>query len=141
MTPQTKPLSVLIVDDSPAVRETLRDMLASLDEVRLVGEADDVPRSMRALDMLQPDVVILDYFLPGGSSLDVLAHAQTLPAPPTVICFSTFTHAYLKAAALKRGADYFFDKDTEFERVAEIIQTLARSNRPSGRPAPARQCN
>lgn len=62
--------SVLIVDDHPAFRESARGLLEA-HGYEVVGEADDGRSGMTMAERLQPDVVLLDVFLPDVSGIDV----------------------------------------------------------------------
>lgn len=122
-------LSVLLVDDAASTRAALRAALADCAGVHVVGEAGDVTAAIHALAVLRPDVVVLDFALPDGSGLDVLACATRCTPPPVVLFLSIFTHDYVKASCLAQGALHFFDKATEFNRVCETIAALAAAGR------------
>ena len=80
-------LRVLVVDDARLARREMQTLLAAMDGVECIGEADDVPAAREAIARLHPDVVLLDIQMPSGSGFDVL---DGLQVPPSVI----FTTAY-----------------------------------------------
>ncbi len=59
-------MKVLIVDDSALIRERLKDMLAELTRVEIIGEAQDQFEAKDSIRKLEPDVVTLDIRLPKG---------------------------------------------------------------------------
>ena len=65
-------IQVFIADDSLIVRERLVMMLDELAGIEIVGQAENVAEAISAIRKLQPDVVILDIRMPGGSGIDVL---------------------------------------------------------------------
>ena len=69
-------LRVLVVDDARLARREMQTLLAAMDGVECIGEADDVPAAREALARLHPDVVLLDIQMPSGSGFDVLDGLQ-----------------------------------------------------------------
>ena len=65
-------IKVFLADDSLIVREHLVTMLTEVTEVEIVGQAENVPDAINGIGKLQPDLVILDIRMPGGSGIDVL---------------------------------------------------------------------
>jgi DNA-binding NarL/FixJ family response regulator len=128
--PHTK--RVLIVDDAPTFRERISARLSKLPGVTIVGQADDVPTAIEAFHKLFPDVVTLDLQMPGGSGLDVLRLIKK-ERPGTIVIVITNCHfALLKMKICHAGADFFFDKSNEFERVEKVLQDLV-ANASEGR--------
>jgi len=66
-------MKVFIADDSPPVVERLTDLLRGLPGIEFAGDAGNVLAVLRCVRQLQPDALILDLEMPGGSGLDVLA--------------------------------------------------------------------
>jgi CheY-like chemotaxis protein len=128
-------LRVFVADDSPLVMERLHELIGDLDRAQVVGQAADVPTAVERIRQLQPDVVILDLRMPGGSGVQVLeaikaqppvpqAHARGGAAAPLVIVLTAFPYPQHRRRCLQAGADYFFDKTSEFNRVADVLQEL-----------------
>jgi len=80
--------TVLVVDDHPAFRAGLREMLAASRFV-IVGEAHDAAAAVAAVEVLQPDVVLLDIILPDRDGLTVAADIARRPSPPIIILLSS----------------------------------------------------
>jgi two-component system LytT family response regulator len=68
----TMTLRVLIVDDEPLARERLRRLLAEIDNVKVVAEAQDGVQALRMIEALSPDLVLLDIQMPGLDGFGVL---------------------------------------------------------------------
>jgi DNA-binding NarL/FixJ family response regulator len=126
-------ITVFLVDDSFIVRERLRSMLADLSHVTVVGEADIDFEAIKGIRRHKPAVVVLDISMPGGSGLHVLEAVKKESSPPLVIMLTNFPQEQYRQKSRKFGAEYFFDKSTEFERVVEVLRGL-------GPPAPAAPC-
>jgi len=116
---------VIIVDDSPVVRARLVTMLAEAPGVRVVGEAWDGPEALRLVRTHAPDVVVLDLNLPGMNGLEVLALLKEDPSPPVVIVLTNHPHDRYRLACVRAGADFFFDKSRDIERVVVTVTAVA----------------
>ena len=63
-------VGVLVVDDSPQVREVLRDVVAAVDEMTYVGEASSGEEALDAVARLAPRLVIMDKRMPGIGGIE-----------------------------------------------------------------------
>lgn len=113
---------VFIVDDSRLVRERLVDLLSEVPDVVIVGQAGAATEAIRAIQMARPKVVVLDISMPGGSGLLVLEEIKKSSPPPVVIMLTNFANDPYKQRCLGLGAEYFFDKSTEFDKVKEVLE-------------------
>jgi DNA-binding NarL/FixJ family response regulator len=127
-----KPLAwktVVVVDDSPLVRERLIALLSEAPGVQVVGAAANAPEAIDLIPRLNPAVVVLDISMPGGSGLQVLESLRGTPKPPMRIVLTNFAQEHYRKRCLELGADYFFDKSTEFEEVKALLENLSKANR------------
>jgi len=124
---------VFIVDDSPVVRDRLATMISELPNVEVVGQADIAFEAIYSIRRLRPAVVVLDISMPGGSGMYVLETVKKDRPIPVVIMLTNFAHEQYRQKCLQLGADYFFDKSTEFERVTEVLRQISAG---STSPAP-----
>lgn len=115
---------VFIVDDSPVVRDRLLAMISELPNVEVVGQADVAFEAINSIRRLRPSVVVLDISMPGGSGMYVLESVKKDRPVPLVIMLTNFAHEQYRQKCLQLGADYFFDKSTEFERVTEVLRAM-----------------
>jgi DNA-binding NarL/FixJ family response regulator len=113
---------VLIADDSAIVRERLVSMLSEFAGIEIVGQARDSIEAIDEIRRLKPDVVVLDIRMPGGSGIDVLrAIKKDQKAVPKVIILTNFPYSQYRKKCMDAGADFFFDKSSEFENVAQVL--------------------
>jgi DNA-binding NarL/FixJ family response regulator len=117
-------LRVFIADDSPMLRERLGELLSELEAVALVGQAEDAPGAIEAIQRLKPDVAILDIRMPGGNGLQVLEAVKAIEAAPVVVMLTAFPYPAYRKRCLEAGAEFFFDKATEFDRVTKVLKQL-----------------
>lgn len=121
------PLRVLLVEDSPLIRERLIESIASVTDVDFVGHAETAADAIEALQRTPCDVVVLDLQLKAGHGFNVLAALRTQSDRPrvTVIVLTNFASSEYRDRSMQLGADYFFDKARDYERVNEVLEELA----------------
>ncbi len=120
------PLRVFLVEDSPEVRDLLLDYLHVAGEVEIVGYADTEDDAVAAVFAKPVDAVIVDLKLRLGSGMEVLRRlreAGQIPAP-TLIVFTNHPLPAIRARAMKFGADFFFDKSIDYEKVRGTLLAL-----------------
>ncbi|HEY3764078.1 MAG TPA: response regulator transcription factor [Gaiellales bacterium] len=106
-----EPITVLVVDDHPAVRAALCRLLESQPGVRVVGTAVSVAEARSAVTALRPEVTLLDISMPGTNGLDAVPQLKHLNPGGRVVMYSLHDEpAYLRAA-LRGGADGYVVKD------------------------------
>jgi len=117
-------LNVFICDDSATVRERLVAMALDLPEVDVVGQAEDAPGSLSAIQQTRPHVVILDIRMPGGNGIKVLREVKKMIPAPTVIMLTNFAYVQYRKECEGAGADFFFDKSTEFDKLPQALEQV-----------------
>ncbi|MEQ1882361.1 MAG: response regulator transcription factor [Burkholderiales bacterium] len=118
-------LRVLLAEDSEAIRERLVESFESIPNVVVVGMYEDPDAAIAGIQQHQPDVVLLDIRLRNGSGMRVLQHTAHSHPSTKVAILSNFNEPQYRAACIKNGAHYFFDKSNEFEKVPELLKQLA----------------
>ena len=124
---------VVIVDDTPLVRERLKALLhADAPYAEVVGEASEAQAAIRLIRDTRPDVVILDLQLAGASAngCEVLRAVKLAPHAPVVIVLTNLASLEYQITCLEAGAKFFLDKSFGFERLADILRDLARKSGP-----------
>jgi len=117
-------VTVLIADDSALIRDNLSKLIGRTRvDIRIKGTAD-VESTIGELDSAPVDVLILDIQFPDGSGLDVLEYLRISKATPFVMVLTNLLSKRVREKSLELGADLFFDKTEEYERVVEEIVRL-----------------
>lgn len=117
-------LRVFLADDSRLIMERVAALLATVEGVEIIGSARTVRAAIRGIQHLSPDLVILDFQLPDGTGKDVLKTIKQSTVPPLVIMLTNVSYPQYRTECMQWGADYFFDKSQEFERVIEVCKNL-----------------
>ncbi len=122
-------MRVLIVDDSTLICERLKDVLSELTEIEIVGEARDGLEAVNFIRKLNPDVVILDIRMPKKNGIEVLQDIKKNEPHPIVIVLTNYPYPQYRKKCIEAGAEFFFDKSTEFDKVPKVLeQLILRSN-------------
>lgn len=113
-------MRVLLIDDSTVVRSRLVRLLEDLGDIE-VAEAAGAPDGLASARSHPPDAVILDIRLRAGSGLQVLQELKRAEAPPLVIMLTSYPSDHHRRWCEQHGADFFFDKTSEFEKVLDVL--------------------
>ncbi len=117
-------MKILIADDSLVVRDRLVTLLTDVDGIEVVGQAKDAIEAKSLAAQLRPHVAILDIRMPNGSGADVVRDIKQLTPTPKVIILTNYPHPENRKKCIERGADYFFDKSTEFKKVVAVLKGM-----------------
>lgn len=115
--------NVLIVDDEPAARRGVRQLLAAFPEFSVAGECRNGAEVLAALDVSAPDVVFLDIQMPGIDGFEVIRRRNVERMPP-VVFLTAFDQFALKAFDAE-ALDYLVKPVSE-ARFAATMKRLAR---------------
>lgn len=121
-------ITLLVVDDQPAVRAGLRMRLALEPDMSVVGEAEDGEAAVRRAAELRPNVVLMDIEMPGMDGLAATAALRDVQPQTAVVILSLYDSAVMRARAASAGAAAFIAKHEPGEALVEVI-------RQAGRPA------
>ncbi|MBI5920646.1 MAG: response regulator transcription factor [Betaproteobacteria bacterium] len=116
-------MKLLVIEDSPEVRQRLCQMLAALPKLNVVAIAT-LAAGLEKLREDPPDLVILDLQLADGDGMKMLRIAKR--EFPATRVFVLTNHVFRRQLCLKEGADRFFDKSMEFGVLLEAVKGLAR---------------
>jgi len=123
--PPRRPLGVFIADDSPLIRERLVEMLSAMENVVVVGQADDIPTSERGIRATKPDVAIIDIRMPGGTGIDLVRRLKCEHSSgSSFILYTSYGMPQYRKASADAGADFFFNKAADSGKLADAIRML-----------------
>lgn len=111
------PMRVLIVDDESPARERLKRLLAHIEGVELIGEAESGIQAVEMIERERPDLVLLDIQMPGLGGFEVM---EALEDPPPVIFVTAYDEYAIRAFEVN-ALDYLL-KPFSRERLAKAIR-------------------
>jgi two-component system LytT family response regulator len=125
--PATARTRVVIVDDEPLARERLRTLLGGEDWIEVVGECQDGPAALAAIQKLQPELIFMDVQMPGATGFEVI-QAIGIDRMPFVIFVTAYDKYALRAFDV-HAIDYLlkpFDRERFQQALARARQRLER---------------
>jgi two-component system LytT family response regulator len=123
-------LRTLIVDDEPVARKILREELESIEDVEIVGEADNGTEALDKIAACRPDLVLLDLQMPGMGGLEVVRKLKHGPSMPVIVIVTAYDKYALQA--FDAGAIDYLLKPVGQDRLVEAVE---RAKRVTGREA------
>lgn len=118
-------IRVLVVDDNEMVRQALRLRLQSEPRLIFVGELPDTSRLLDEVARTTPDIVVLDYDVPGPEPLELLKHLSERFTGVRVIILSGTISPSLLDKAVEAGAWGYLSKTTDISNVMNGIARVA----------------
>jgi DNA-binding NarL/FixJ family response regulator len=118
-------IRVLVVDDHTVVREGLRALLTSTEDLECVGTAVDGNDGLQQAQRLRPDVLLLDLPMPSMDGISVIRSLRAEGSAVRVLVFSSYGDSALVLEALQAGADGYLLKQAPDARLLEAIHVVA----------------
>jgi DNA-binding NarL/FixJ family response regulator len=129
-------IRVLLVDDHPALRAGLAAVLRTEPDIEAVGTASSPEDLWPQFNRTRPDLVVLDYHLPGTDGLVLCRRLKCEIPTPAVLVYSAYADASLTVPAVLAGADGLLHKGVPAQVLTHAIRSIARGERvlPALRP-------
>ncbi len=115
-------IRVLLADDHAVVRRGLRGFFELLDDIEIVGEAEDGRRAVELVEALHPDVVLMDLLMPVMDGIAATAEIKERFADVEVVALTSFIEEERVTAALEAGATGYLLKDADADDVAVAVR-------------------
>jgi len=119
---------ILIVDDSPLIRRSLRRLFEERPDWAVCGEAENGPDAIDQAQKVHPDLIVIDLVMPFINGIDASrVLKKLLPAIP-IVMFTSFADPHIKHAALAAGIHDLIDKSEGATTLIRSIQELFGSD-------------
>jgi DNA-binding NarL/FixJ family response regulator len=115
-------IRVLLVDDHGVVRRGLRGFLELLDDIEVVGEAEDGRAAIEAAASLEPDVILMDLVMPRLDGIGAISAIKAERPGIEIVALTSFIEESKVTAALEAGAAGYVLKDATAEEVAAAVR-------------------
>jgi DNA-binding NarL/FixJ family response regulator len=119
-----KPVRIVLVDDHPVVRRGLASLLASLDDVEVVGEANDGESAVREVQLVRPQVVLMDIQMPGIDGIEATRRIKVAAPDVAVLVLTMFDDDSTVFTAMQAGANGYLLKGAEQEEISRAIHAV-----------------
>jgi DNA-binding NarL/FixJ family response regulator len=120
-------MKVLIADDSRLMRERIRETISIFSGVEIVSETETGLQTLEELCKHNPDLAILDIRMPDKNGLEVLKEFRTKNKTTKIVIFTNYAYDQYRDRAIENGADYFYSKSEEFEKIAAVVAIMLRN--------------
>lgn len=133
-----KPVRLLLVDDHPFFTEGVANVLKSNSGYTVVGAVDNGLEVLKAIETLEPDVVILDINLPSVNGIELFAQIKQFRPAVKVMMLSMYMPGSIRFDPFREGVDAYVIKNSGKDVLLEALETLSAGDRfmdPAIQPA------
>ena len=120
------PIRVLLVDDHGVVRRGLRGYLELLDDIEVIGEAENGLRGVELAAELVPDVVLMDIVMPQLDGIGAITRIKAAQPEVQIVALTSFIEEDKVQGVLEAGASGYLLKDAEADEVAAAVRAAHR---------------
>jgi DNA-binding NarL/FixJ family response regulator len=119
-------IRVLVADDHAVVREGIRHVLSETHGFDVVAEAASGAEAVTLTAESEPNVVLLDVSMPGGTGLEVIAQVQRASPQTRVLILSVHDEAEYVLQAVRAGAHGYLRKDSSPNELRDAVRAVDR---------------
>ncbi|WP_020653375.1 response regulator [Massilia niastensis] len=129
MNTNNSPISILVADDHPLMREGIAAVIASQPDMRVVGEAADGHEAVALYRALRPDVTLVDLQMPGLNGMEAIQAIRAEFPQACLAILTTYRGDARAMQAIKAGAQAYLLKSTLRKELTDAIRELAAGRR------------
>ncbi|HEX4578425.1 MAG TPA: response regulator transcription factor [Candidatus Dormibacteraeota bacterium] len=118
-------IRVLIVDDHPLMRKGLADILEGIDDIQVVGSAEDGAAALALAHAVKPDIVLMDISMPGMDGIEATERLMEMDMGARVVMLTSYSEREKITQALAAGAVSYLTKDAPPDAVVRAIRSAA----------------
>ena len=123
-------IRLAIVDDHAVVRAGLAQLVETMDEVELVGEAGDGEEAVALCAERRPDVVLMDLEMPRVDGIEATRRIRAAQPATAVVVLTSFSDRDRILRAIDAGAAGYLLKDADPDELARAVRAAARGDAP-----------
>ena len=118
-------IKVIIADDHAIVRDGLRMVLEAAGDIEVIGEAENGADTLKLLQQMRPDVLLLDVAMPGLNGFDVVQRLNQKGEDLPVLVLSMYPEEQYALRFFKAGAAGYLAKDTASTQLVNAVHVVA----------------
>jgi DNA-binding NarL/FixJ family response regulator len=124
----SRPLSVVIADDQPTIRDGLVAILSTIEDIVVVGVAQDGAGAVALAESYDPDVVLMDLRMPGTDGVKATRAIRASRPDTAVLILTTYQDDEAIAAALEAGAEGYLTKNASTREIRSAVRKAANDH-------------
>jgi len=122
-------MRILIADDHAVVRRGLKEILASEDDMDVVGEAKNGDEALELVRKLDWDVAVLDFSMPGRSGVELIKEIKRRHPSRPILVLSMLPEEAHAAQVFKAGGSGYINKESAGEELTAAIRKVANGGK------------
>jgi len=119
-------IRIFLVEDHDLVRDGLKALLTSIPDISIIGEAANGKSLFEKLQIVQPDIIVLDISLPDISGIEITRRLRHDYPLIRVLILSMYTHEDFVTGAIRSGARGYLPKNTSRDELVKAIYAIYR---------------
>lgn len=119
-------ITTLIVEDEPLLAEILVDTIKQFPQYKVVGIADKQENAKKMIRMYQPQLILLDNFLPDGKGIELIKHTVNMHYTGRIIFITADNHMDTISEALRLGVFDYLIKPVHYQRLQHTLERFCR---------------
>jgi DNA-binding NarL/FixJ family response regulator len=119
-----QPIRVMIVDDQSIVRKGIKAFLGEYEDISVIGEAANGIEAVERAEQLKPDIVLLDFLMPGIDGIETIKRISAVQPNQRIIVLTAYFKDDEILETLRVGATAYVKKDTPPENLIQCIRKV-----------------
>lgn len=122
------PITVMLVDDHPVVRDGYSKLLSNQPDITVVAEMDDGESACAQYNAVNPNIVVLDLNMPGIGGLETIHRLRAKDPKAKILVFTMHDSKIMVTRALEAGAMGYLMKSSDAREMIEAVLQVSSGN-------------